>query len=81
VEKPHLKEATGSITAGIVQNSSEQVTTIDSAVLWTGGRKRSLLVHALMRKGGIVAGCVFLEHTELMSLIQNQQVVKTLMSN
>ena len=66
VEKPHPSEVSGSVTAVVVQNAARNVTAMDVAVLRTGERYGKLLVNILMSMDGIVAGRVFLEHSEQM---------------
>ncbi len=64
VEKPHLREDSGSIAVVVMQDSSKNVTAMDGAALRIGERDGSLLIDALMRTGGIIVSGVFSKYTE-----------------
>ncbi len=70
-----------SLAVIIVQNTSENIAASDDSLRrsWYGNRR--LLIESLMRTRHIVIVDVFGEDMDKMPLIQNQQMVKTLLTN
>jgi hypothetical protein len=81
VEKPHPRGNSSSTAIVIVWNAAKNISASDDSLWRTWYRNRHLLIEPLMRTRHIVIIDVFLENTDEMPLIQNQQVVKTLMTN
>ena len=81
MEKPHPRGNSSSIAVVIVQNTSENIAASEDSLWRTWSGNRHLLIESLMRTRHIVIIDLFLENTDEMPLIQNQQVVKAFLTN
>jgi hypothetical protein len=64
VEKPDLREDSSSVAVVIVQDLTENIPAMNSAVLGMGKRNRGLLGKSLMRTSSVVVVNIFLQHTD-----------------
>jgi hypothetical protein len=64
-----------------VQYPSENIPAMNCAVLGMGERNRSLLGKSLMRTSSIVVVNIFLQHTDEMAVVQDEQLIEAFLRN
>jgi hypothetical protein len=81
VQKPHLNTGSSTFAVIIVQNAAQDIAPMNAACSGRYHEDRCSLFQSLMWTGGIIVVRVFSQHPVEMRLIENNQLIETLLPN